>query len=295
MPILDDTTLIQQFISGEVTLAANQNLRIEPAFDSVQLLAKRGGLIASLKRVGSRQTIVMRQPSDYSVLMHQLLLARHFVPTSGNGDQSGSAEYRADDIPDGYEVAHTTAKELWKEWWRTARHSGMHGIQMDLLIFARDTWYPIRNIVCSQGNLFVTTLVSEVSFMGDESLTWLRRLPAPQTITKTPPTAAPKLARSLQPFNKPIQPTSPSPERASTPASANFLNKPEALNSALSHPELRQVLRVRHGKLYIKTALGEIVVEGRELKYRLEEGTRASELQKPLNLKGYREGRAANQ
>ncbi|MBW4691880.1 MAG: hypothetical protein KME27_08930 [Lyngbya sp. HA4199-MV5] len=294
MPILDDTTLIQQFISGEVTLAANQNLRIEPAFDSVQLLAKRGGLIASLKRVGSRQTIVMRQPSDYSVLMHQLLLARHFVPTPG-GDPSGFTEYRADDIPAGYEVVHATVKELWKEWWRTARHTSTHGIHMDLLIFARDTWYPIRNIVCSQGTLFITTLVSEVAFTGNDSLTWLRRSPEPQTIEKTPPTTAPTLARSLQPFNKTAPLTSTVPERPSIPASPDFLNKPEALDSAVSQPELRQVVRVRHGKLYVKTALGELVVEGSDLKYRLEDGMRTSERQKPLNLNGYREGRAVNQ
>ncbi|MBW4469084.1 MAG: hypothetical protein KME45_01630 [Stenomitos rutilans HA7619-LM2] len=293
MPTFDDATLIQQFISGEATLAANQNLRIEPAFDSIQLLAKRGGLIASLKCAGSRRTLLVRQQSEYGTLIHQILLARHFMPTP-SGDQPGFLQYRADDIPAGYELAHATARELWKEWWRTARHSGIHGIHMDLLIFARDTWYPIRNIVCSQGTLFVTTLVSEVSFTGDEWLIWLRRSPTPQTIEKTPPTTAPKLARSLQPFNRADQPTRTTLER-STPTPANFLDKPEALDSALSHPELRQVLRIRHGKLYVKTALGDIVVEGSDLKYRLEDGARASKPQKSLHFNGYREGRAVNQ
>ncbi|XGW00211.1 MAG: hypothetical protein ACAF41_14895 [Leptolyngbya sp. BL-A-14] len=294
MPTLDDATLIQQFISGGATLAANQNLRIEPAFDSVQLLAKRGGLVASLKRVGSRQTILVRQQSDYSALIHQILLACQFMPTPGGNGQSGFAQYQADDIPAGYEVIHATAKELWKEWWRTARHTSMQGIHMNLLIFVRDTWYPIRNIVCSQGTLFITTLVNEVTFTGNESLTWLRRSTPPQTIRKTPPAAAPTLARSLKPFNQIGYASKTDPERPQAPTSANFLNKPTALD-ALPHPELRQVLRIRHGKLYVKTVLGEVVVEGSDLQYRLEEGTRASEPHKPRHLNDYREGRVANQ
>jgi hypothetical protein len=228
--------------------------------------------------------------------MHQALLARHFIPTPGGADQHGFVQYRADNIPAGYEVTHTAAKELWKEWWRTARHSGVHGIHMDLLIFARDTWYPIRNIICSQGTLFITTLVSEVSFAGSEQLTWLRRLPEPSSARSNPPTA-PKLARSLQPLSKATPPSTAYPERpiASTPS--NFLSKRDESECTASNPELRQVLRIRQGKLYVKTALGELVVEGSELKYRLEEGTRVTEPQKPLNFNGYREreGQAVNQ
>lgn len=290
MHILDDITLIQQFISGEATLAANQKLRIEPAFNSVQLMAKRGGLIATMNRSGSRQTVLLRQESDYSAIMRQILLARQFVPVAGVGDQSGFEQYRADEIPAGYEATHATAKALWKEWWRTARKKSGHGIYMDILIFVRDTWYPIRNIVCSQGSLFVTTLVSEVSFESGEQLTWLRQLPPlrPGDTELTSPVPI----RSLQPLNSPPQPSIAHKEQQPVPTPPAFLSKRDALTS-VSRSDLKQVLRFRQGKLYVTTALGDIVVEGSHLKFRLDEAS--LDLQQPINLKGYREGRAVNQ
>lgn len=298
MHILDDVTLIQQFVGGEATLAANQNLRIEPAFDSLQLLAKRGGLIASMKRVGSRQTVLMRRESDYAALMHQILLARQFVPAAGASNQPDFEQYRADEIPAGYEVSYTTVRTLWREWWRSTRHTNVNNIQIDLLIFVRDTWYPVRNIVCSEGVLFITTLVSEVSYEGSEPLTWLRRVPAPQTATAEPLTTL-LPDRLHPPISKPIALQPPTADReprsnVSTPSSLN--NKRGQLDSEPSHPDLRKVLRFCQGKLYITTALGEIVVEGSQLKYRLDEANLTIAPQKLINLHGYRdrEGQAAS-
>ncbi|PSB31937.1 hypothetical protein [Stenomitos frigidus] len=295
MHILDDVTLIQQFISGEATLLANQKLRIEPAFNSVQLLANRGGLIATMKQVGSRQTILLRQASDYSNIVRQILIARQFVPVAGAVDQPGFEQYCADEIPAGYEANHTSAIALWKEWWRTARQQSAHGIHMDILIFARDTWYPIRNIVCSQGVLFITTLVSEVSFQSHEQFTWLRRLPASRP-GDPPPLASPVPARSLQPLSRSPQPTIAHQERPTASTSPDFLSKRDALGSS-ARSDLKQVLRFRQGKLYVTTALGDIVVEGSHLKFRLEDEPLALDSQKPIKLNGYRdrEGQAVNQ
>ncbi|MBW4582965.1 MAG: hypothetical protein KME42_25645 [Tildeniella nuda ZEHNDER 1965/U140] len=291
MHILDDITLMQQFISGEATLAANQKLRIEPAFNSVQLMAKRGGLIATMKRSGSRQTVLLRQQTDYSATMRQILLARRFVPVAGVGDQSGFEQYRADEIPSGYEATYATANVLWKEWWRTARKRSSQGIYMDILIFVRDTWYPIRNIVCSQGSLFVTTLVSEVSFESSEQLTWLRQLP-PSRPDSAELQISPVPARSLQPLNSPLQPSIAHKEQQPVSIPPAFLSKRDALDDG-SRSELKQVLRFRQGKLYVTTALGDIVVEGSHLRFRLDDAS--LDLQQPIDLKGYREGRAVNQ
>lgn len=242
MHVLNDITLIQQFINGEATLAANQKLRIEPAFNSVQLLANRGGLIATMKRSGSRQTVLLRQQTDYSATMRQLLLARQFFPVTGTGGQPGFEQYQADEIPAGYEAIHSTAKALWKEWWRTARKKSGHGIYMDILIFARDTWYPIRNIVCSQGSLFVTTLVGEVSFESSEQLTWLRQLP-PSRSGDTE-LASPVPVRSLQPLNSPPQPGHAHKEQQPVIIPPAVLSRRDALTN-VSRSDLKQVLRFR--------------------------------------------------
>jgi hypothetical protein len=293
MHILDDVTLIQQFISGEATLAANQKLRIEPAFNSVQLLAKRGGLIATTKRIGSRQTVLLRQASDYSTIVRQILRTRQFVPVLDAGDQPGFEQYRTDEIPVGYAANHTPAKAMWKEWWRTARHSGQ-GLQMDILIFARDTWYPVRNIVCSQGVLFITTLVSEIALESHEQLSWLHRL-SPSRTGGAEPLVAPALPRSLPPASTTPPDTLPK-ERHIASKTPDFLSKRETSDSG-TRSDLKQVLRFRQGKLYITTALGDVVVEGSHLTFRLDDGPLALDSQQPIDLDGYRdrESRVAKQ
>src|SRR5579883_880454 len=277
MHTLDDTALIQQFIKGEGSLTANQNLRIEPAFNCVQLLAKRGGLVATIKRIGNRPTVLLRQQSDYAKRLHQLLLKHRFLPTP-IANQPGIEHYQAYDIPAGYEVNYTDARSLWKEWWQNTRQSNPNHIQIELLILARDTWYPVRNIVCSEGSLFVTTLVSEICFHGHERLVWLRKLAArsahdqatvvPFTASTAPPAAAPSIA-----VNQKLPPAEPKP-----------LSPREKLEDERFRPDLRQVLRFRQGKLYITTDLGEIVVEGSNLKFWLSEETPTIDPQIPISL-----------
>jgi hypothetical protein len=73
MAALDDITLIKKFVDGEDILLANPNLRVEPAFDTVQLLAKTGELIATLKFVSKIRTALVRRESKYWDLVHQAL------------------------------------------------------------------------------------------------------------------------------------------------------------------------------------------------------------------------------
>lgn len=295
MHTLDDETLIQQFVNGEVTLAANQNLRVESAFQSTQLLAKRGGLIAAIKKVGDRSVVLLRQKSDYTELIHQILLKCHVIPT-GMADQAEFEQYQKSEIPAGYQVNYTEARALWKEWWKNTRQSNPYSIQIELLIFARNTWYPVRNIVCNDSNLFVATLATEVAFQGSERIVWLSRQSAPLPASAARPLTCPAPA-SLNQSTRALSVAS-SASVAAVPAAVvpNPSVSRETLDGRAFNPDLRQVLRFRQGKLYITTALGEIVVEGRDLKFWLNEDELAVDGHKPIDLNGYRdrEGRAVN-
>jgi hypothetical protein len=301
MNTLDDTALIQQFIKREVTLLSNQSLRVEPAFDSTQLLAKRGGLIATIKLVKGVCAIGVRRSSEYAQQVHQVLVDNHFIPIAAS-DQSEFWQYEECQPPSGYKLHCTEAKFLWKEWWTRVRYSNRNAIQTDLMIQVRDTWYPIREAVCSQGLLYITTLVSEFVFKGSDQTIWLSRLPneSPNRLSKVPPAtslpADPSQGRKppTQPLPQPSfkQPAiagkePPSRSAASVPTEVPLSRAKENLEDTAFRPDLREVVEIRQGKLYIMTALGEIVVEGTNLKFRLNDEAAATK--KPINLNNYRD------
>ena len=266
MTTLDDAAVVSLFAQGGKTLAANQHLRIEPAFDSVQLLSKRGGLIATIKYSETPPKALVREQSEFWGLVNHVLLEHCFMPL---GTESGFYQYQKCDIPAGYKMNMAEAKVLWREWWRQNRHAPARGIQMDLLVFVRNTWYPIRQITPSQEMLFVSTLTSELQLDGSDLIVWLSRSPdaaspqagTPQTnlasAQTSPQTPAARLAASI---NK---------AQARSPIAQTLENSAASGEATPVNPHLKYVLREVNGKLHIKTAIGEIIVEGTNLQYQL--------------------------
>lgn len=281
MNTLDDLALIQKFIRGETTLLANQRLRIESVFDSTQLSAKRGGLIATIKPGAEGLIVLLRRDSEYYNLVHQCLLDRSLMPT-GEIDQAGFERYCPCRVPAGYKLNCTEARALWKEWWMSARHGNRSSIQTNLLIFTRNTWYPIREIACNQGTVFITTLVTEVMLQGTDQVIWLSRLPgeAPnpaKNLSQKPP-APPEVRYGHDNLGRPTVIRSPAPTPSEAAAGSHRAVLPKhvdesetGVSSTALHPDLRRVVKMRQGKLYITTALGEVVVQGGNLQFWLQE------------------------
>jgi hypothetical protein len=285
MTALDDTTLINKFIRGEVSLAANQNLRVEVAFEVVQLLTKRGILLATASLEGEHQTrtIVVRQNSDYWQLMHRLLAESRFMLIEP-AEQSGFVKYEERPVPAGYKLYCTEARQLWKAWWTNIRHGNRHSIQLELLIFQRNTWYPVREIACNQGTLFVKTLAAEIALQGNDLIAWLQKgespidqhldqkLPVPQPTTqKVSVSEAVSPSRSIE-FNGAVEskPTRPAAQM-------------------VAGADLSTVIRHSQGKLYVTTALGEVVIEGIDLKVWLNSLESTPTRPQPIDLNRYRE------
>lgn len=281
MNVLDDLAVVTSFARGERLLVANQHLRVEPAFDSIQLLAKRGGLIGAIRYDEAVPTALART-GEYWNLVNQVLIENHFMPLGTDG--AGFYQYRKTSIPAGYTMQFAPAKMLWRDWWRRNRHNIGSKIQMDMLVFVRNTWYPIREVTPNHEMLFVTTLVAEIQLDGKDLVVWLTRTanaPATSNAQATPSTltnSSDRLSRVpvASGANTPPQ-TSPASAQKQPPHPAQLAQKPvppydvlpvSARSRTNSNPsDLKKVARLIDGKLYIKTAVGEIVVEGEGLKF----------------------------
>lgn len=183
--IMDDLSLIQAFIEGftqgEAALLSNPNLRAEPVFDTIQLLAKKEGLIATAKLTEKLYGISVKQSSSYWELIHQVMLAKSFFPV-GASQKEEFYSYQHRTIPAGYELNCTTATELFQKLgWSHTRRTGL-GISMDLLILCRGassqmaTWLPLKGLVCGYGALYIKTLGSEEAFKESDLVVWLKKV-----------------------------------------------------------------------------------------------------------------------
>ncbi|OLP20251.1 hypothetical protein BST81_00460 [Leptolyngbya sp. 'hensonii'] len=322
-----DAILIKKFVEGETTLLSNQSLRVEANFDAVQLIAKKEGIVATIKRSEKIPVATVRRQSSYTDLLHATFLKGQYVPVNFNSKES-FITYQKPEIPEGYQVRFAEARILWKEWWVRRRKYSTQSIQVELLVLAREKWYPIRDIVSTEGVIFVTTLLGETILQGSDFIAWLDlapQQPQPQGYSPTtekrlpetdlssrPATEPSRIARpsapgrviasklqpqtplasyrppsgpvapAEQPFHS-LPPTEPIPPAASPPvgvAKAVELGRVPAATDAAAGPgeptssvgvaefaAISSVLKFAQGRLYVRTAIGDIVIEGADLQF----------------------------
>lgn len=263
MTSLDDLTLLQWFVSGDATLEANQSLRIQPANNLRQLLGRKGSLLATAYDAALPPRIEVRRHTDYADVLHQILVDHHFVPI-GQGLDSQVLCYAYYPIPEGYRTVYGQARQLWKQWWtHLSRPSDRH-LQLDLFVLTSSQWYPICDIALNSGTLYVDTLRGETVHHGDDMMVWLeqdRCDETDETCFWAPPSG------QLVPSPLPEQPT---PAALASSSSRPQLPAPPLLAGAVSlatvDPALAPVVYALDGKVYVQTAVGVVIVEGKELK-----------------------------
>lgn len=385
MNSLDDITLIQQFVTGQLTLASNQNLRIETADDTSQLLTRRGSLLATIRRPASRlPSANVRRESEYWPLINQILSDACFR-FIGPSRQVGFVAYQECKVSLGYRLNCTEARILWRTWWTRAR-GGRHGIDMDILVHTRHTWYAIQDVVCQQGTLFFKTLAGELTLQGSDLVAWLSQVNIPVPIAQPLDNSTQKAPRSAakSPFpdyTQPSQDITPAsgqtghPSRGQQPnwdssSSAGIQSRKPGWDSSSSAghqtrrpgwdssssagipgqarrgwdsssqsqppmppsqghrpgwdssssgpprpPQNQQnspagrspmpdssesvgmptsqdwgdIVRIREGRLYIQTPLGEVIVEGHDLRYQINPLGKVAPRSEPVSMNQYRE------
>jgi hypothetical protein len=199
---VDDAVLIAAFVQhlaqGQTLLLANTNLRIEPSFNTLQLLSKREGLLATGLLGDKPPEAHLRCGCSYGDLIHQHLLGSYFFPMpSLHKGHLHIYQYRT--VPDGYTVHYTSGKEFWRAWWGRGSQSRL-GLSMELLILSQgplgrqETWHPVRNIELRHGVIAVRMLAGEVVLQPTEQVVWLKKAEAsPADQEPSPPQIRPDL------------------------------------------------------------------------------------------------------
>ncbi len=255
MNINNDAELITKFIQGQTSFAANQDLKIELAFDSTQLLKRQGGVIACLKQEDQLPTVTVRRGCDHWNLLHHTLLRHGFVPLLNTETDRIFAKYQKRELPPGYKLNATDASTLWKEWWINNRSGNGNRVELDILLFTRNKWIEIHDIMCKQGVIFIKTAGAEVVRQVSEPvvwLSWVARNGAEGGISARQSAGQTSASNDGQ--------TVKQESRLSTVGQIEIA------------PDLSQIVRVHQGKLCITTSLGEIIIEGSNLKIQLSSG-----------------------
>ncbi len=190
---LSDQDLIQAFVDGFVqgrpVLLSNQNLRTEPLFESLQLMAKDEGLVSTANLIKPPITALVRSSSNYWQPLHAALSAQGFFPTNKTG-KGDNYTYCYCEAPEGYEVNCTTAREFWRACWSRG-FSARAGIPLDVLIWyqksttPRQGWQAIRGIDCDAGQLVIKLLGGAMEVSSSDLVVWAKQLSKHSPVSRT--------------------------------------------------------------------------------------------------------------
>lgn len=242
---VDNITLIKQFLKGEESLLANRELRLEKALDESQLLTNQGILLAKGHFASTLPNVVVRLESDYWALINQLALEAHFIPfeiAQARLEKATFAQYDRHSVPDGYQIHCQDASVFWKTWWLNHRKLQL----MDMLLLCNKRWYPVNQMLCDTGTIYVKTWRGEHVLSLADTVVWLDRNTHQQR----------QLRRHHDSEKLAATPTK-YPHHAKASTAPNELPVVPA--------DLRPVIKAGKNKLLVHTVLGPVVIEGQNL------------------------------
>ena len=241
--IIDDKTLINQYIQGTTKLAFNQNLRIESISETIQLLTKKGFLLASINLANKSKVFLVRQNSNYLELINQVLLENSFIPTGKL--ENGLMRYEYYQIPVGYHINYTEVRYLWRLWRSQTNVRERNQTKLNLLIFSGNNFQKIQEMAFSRESVYVKTANNEIIVQSGDRVIWI----------------SPAQAQS--------EPTTAIPANTSINDYISLEYQSQGSEQLLSKLAVKtnNIVNLSQGKLYIQTTEGEIVVEGSNLKF----------------------------
>jgi hypothetical protein len=175
---MDNATLIRSFVesvvAGKSTLVANAELRIEPIGETLQLWAKQEGMVSSARPTHKTASVILKDKTHFWPTLHNTLLENSFLPTHP-APSKGFYQYELAKVPPHYEVNYTDGLLLLQAWWQYRQQEDRSGL-LGMLVWHGRTWYPIRNIDCTQGTLSILSWGSEISVQPSERVVWLLKV-----------------------------------------------------------------------------------------------------------------------
>lgn len=175
---MDNATLIRSFVesvvAGKNALMSNADLRIEPIGDTLQLWAKQEGMVSSAKPTQKTASVILKDKTHYWPTLHNTLIENSFLPTHP-APSKGFYQYEFAKVPPSYEVNYTDGLLLLQAWWQYRQQEDRSGL-LGMLVWHGRTWYPVRNIDCTQGTLSILSWGNEISVQPSERVVWLLKV-----------------------------------------------------------------------------------------------------------------------
>ncbi|BAY23551.1 hypothetical protein NIES2100_33430 [Calothrix sp. NIES-2100] len=273
--LMDDKTLISQYVQGKTRLAFNQNLRIESISETIQLLTKKGFLLASINLANQSKVFLVRQNSNHLELINQVLLENSFIPTGKI--ENGLMRYEYYQIPVGYQMYYTEVKHLWKLWRSQINLPGKNQTALNLLIFSGKGFEKIHEMAFSRESLYIKTTNNEILVQSGDRVIWISSVQAQ---------SEPTTAIQAQTKVKDNQASSVSKVTAEDLLSL-YQEQIQPSEQLLSMAAIttNNIVRFDQGKLYIQTTEGEIVVEGYNLRFSLNERRVENRTSQPVSVR----------
>lgn len=172
--------IVRSFLTEKETHPANAELQVASTLYARQLLDAKGQTIATMAHTNALQTdsasvVSVRRETEFWPVLNEALQEEGFAPQEAE-KQSEFTTFKQLAIPDGYRLRLTEARFMWRTWWTQQRGQRRNlGLQMQLLIRTRENWYPVQDVACNQGTLFIRTLVGEMALQGTDQVVWLER------------------------------------------------------------------------------------------------------------------------
>jgi len=177
--MLSNLDLIREFVQNSIqkkeVLLSNLSLTAHTVYNTNQLIAKSEGVIATVHLSNTLSEFLIYPKSSQWELINETL-AEYGYLLKGEVDSRGFYQYQYCKVPKGYQMHCTKSVLLWRAWWKYHKYTLKAGIPLELLIRTRDSWYPIRDLIISNGLLYIKTLGSEISLDSDDLVTWLSKI-----------------------------------------------------------------------------------------------------------------------
>jgi hypothetical protein len=173
-PMIKELEIIEYFVQGQRQAVASVNLKLEYTETSIRLSNNNAQLIGISKQVNKwqRKVLVSNKFADKRILT-QALVAAGFIARQKSSHPE-FAEYHYYQVPDGYKLNYTEVMQLWRTWWHNKRYQlNVASAPIDLLIFNKGNWYPVKDLQPKQGSFILLTARGEISIEAAEYIVWI--------------------------------------------------------------------------------------------------------------------------
>lgn len=173
-PMVKELEIIGYFVRGQKQAVASGNLKLEYTETSIRLSNNNGQLIGISKQVNKwqRKVLISNKFADKLTVVRALVAAEFIARQKSSHPEF--AEYHYYQVPDGYRLNYTEVMQLWRTWWHNKRYQlNVASAPIDLLIFNKGNWYPVKDLQPKQGSFILLTARGEISIEAAECIVWI--------------------------------------------------------------------------------------------------------------------------